>query len=38
MENSTTIKKVESKLNVIIVGVLLFGTIASGLLVIALFN
>ncbi|VXB82876.1 conserved hypothetical protein [Maribacter litoralis] len=38
MKNSTTIKKVESKLSLVISGVVLFGTIASAMLVIALFN
>lgn len=38
MENSTTIKKVESKLNLVISGVVLFGTIASVMLTAVLFK
>lgn len=38
MENSPTIMKVVSKLNLVISGVILFGTIASVMLVVALFN
>ena len=38
MKNSITIKKVESKLSLVISGVVLFGAIASAMLIIALFN
>ncbi len=38
MKSSITIKNVESKLNFVIAGVVLFGTVAFVLLVIALFN